>query len=245
MGLKFFLRREMINFHKEPWHSPQGALIREVVFGMNDGLISTVGFVAGASGAIKDNHIVLLAALAALFAGTLSMAFGAYLSSKSQVEFFKKEVNRERREIEEYPESERQELFEIYGAKGFNESEVAMIVDRVTKDKNLWLDVMMKEELGLVQESFDNPWKIAGVMGISFISGAIIPVIPYFFMKEGNPIGFSIAFSLLALFCLGIGKARLANRSLLIGGIEILLIGSFCAVIGYLLGSLFSGIPGF
>ena len=235
----------MFNFHKEPWHTPQGALIREVVFGMNDGLISIVCFIAGASSSIIDNHVILLAGLAAMFAGTLSMAFGGYLSTKSQVEFFKKEVAREKREIDEYPESERQELFEIFGSKGFTDEEVNMIVNRVTKDKTLWLDVMMKEELGLVQESFDNPWKIALVMGISFFSGGLIPLIPYIFIKIGNPVWVSIVLSLLALFCLGIGKARIANRSLLVGGIEILLIGSFCAIVGYLLGSLFSGMPGF
>jgi len=235
----------LFNFHKEPWHSPQGALIREVVFGMNDGLISTVGFIAGASGAIADNHIILLAALAAVFAGTFSMAFGGYLSSKSQVEFFKKEVAREKREIDEFPENEKQELFEIYGSKGFTPDEVRMIVDRVTKDKKLWLDVMMKEELGLVQGSFDNPWKVAGVMGISFLSGGVIPVIPYLFIKTGTPITLSVALSLLALFGLGAGKARLANRKMWVGGAEVLVIGSACAVTGYLLGSLFSGIQGF
>ncbi|OGL41147.1 MAG: hypothetical protein A2042_09240, partial [Candidatus Schekmanbacteria bacterium GWA2_38_11] len=167
------------------------------------------------------------------------------LSSKSQVEFFKKEVAREKREIDEYPESERQELFEIFGSKGFTDEEVNMIVNRVTKDKKLWLDVMMKEELGLVQESFDNPWKITGVMGISFFLGGIIPIIPYFLIKTGNPVWFSITLSLLALFGLGAGKARLANRKMWLGGVEILLIGSVCALIGYLLGSLFSGIPGF
>jgi len=235
----------LFNFHKEPWHTPQGALIREVVFGMNDGLISIVGFIAGASGAIADNRIILLAALAAMVAGTLSMAFGGYLSSKSQVEFFKKEIAREKREIDEYPENEKQELFEIFGSKGFTPEEVNMIVNRVTKDKKQWLDVMMKEELGLVQEKFDNPWKIAGVMGISFFSGGIVPIIPYFFIKTGNPLGFSIALSLLALFGLGAGKARLANRKMWVGGVEILVIGSVCAIIGYFLGSLFSGIPGF
>lgn len=235
----------MFNFHKEPWHTPQGALIREVVFGMNDGLISTVGFVAGASGSIKDNHIILLAALAAMFAGTLSMAFGAYLSSKSQVEFFKREIEKERGEIEKYPENEKKELVEIYKAKGFEDNEIEMIINRIIKDKNLWLDIMAKEELGIIQESFDNPWKIAGVMGVSFMSGAVISVIPYIFIKGSNPVGFSIALSLIALFCLGVGKAKLANRKLWVGGIEILLIGSICAAIGYFLGSLFSGISGF
>ena len=86
-------------YHDEDWHTPKGRQIREVVFGMNDGLVSTVGFVAGVTGSIKDSRIVFLTGMAAIVAGAVSMFLGAYLASKSQKEFFEMEIAREKREI--------------------------------------------------------------------------------------------------------------------------------------------------
>jgi predicted membrane protein (TIGR00267 family) len=226
----------MFNFHNEPWHTPQGRLIREVVFGMNDGLISIVGFVAGANKALDDRHSLLLATLCAVFAGAISMALGAYLSSKSQVEFFKSEIEREKREIEEFPENERKEIREIYKEKGFSGEELEMVVKRITSDKRVWLDVMVKDELGLGQEQFDNPVKLAGIMGASFLAGGIVPVAPYLFLSSDKVFIFSVVFTCAALFFLGISKAKLAKRSLLIGGIEITILGGISALVGYFFG---------
>src|SRR3990167_9243874 len=86
-------------FHDEDWHTPKGRQIREVVFGMNDGLVSTVGFVAGVTGSIAESRMVLFTGMASIMAGSTSMFIGAYLASKSQREFFQKELERERREI--------------------------------------------------------------------------------------------------------------------------------------------------
>src|SRR3990167_15017 len=123
-------------FHDEDWHTPKGRQIREVVFGMNDGLVSTVGFVAGVTGSIKDSRIVFLTGMAAIVAGAVSMFLGAYLASKSQKEFFEMEIAREKREIIESPDKERQEIRDIFTDHGFTEDEVEMIVHRVTSDKD-------------------------------------------------------------------------------------------------------------
>ena len=101
-------------YHGETWHTPKGRAIREVVFGMNDGLITTLGFLAGISSAIAHGGVIVLAGLVEVIAGALSMAFGAYLSTKAQREYFQQEIARERREIEEVPEHEREEVAEIY-----------------------------------------------------------------------------------------------------------------------------------
>src|SRR5437588_5821340 len=101
------------NFHDEEWHTPRGRAIREVIFGLNDGLITTLGFVAGVTGSLAQKNMILLAALAEVVAGAISMSSGAYISSKSQKEFFEKEIARERREIEEDPEHEKNEIRQI------------------------------------------------------------------------------------------------------------------------------------
>ncbi len=226
----------LADFHDETWHTPKGKLIREVVFGMNDGLITTIGFIAGVHLSLKDPAMVLLAVNAEVFAGTISMALGAYLSTKSQREFFQREIDRERREIEEEPEREAQEIRDIYRAKGFTDEEIEIIVRRITADKDRFLDFMLKEELGLVQENLDNPWTVAGVMGVSFFVGGFIPLLPLLIPFIPNPLPYSLGASFLALFGLGWGKARLARRNPLLGGVEILVLGSIAVALGFVLG---------
>lgn len=227
------------NFHDETWHTPRGKLIREVVFGMNDGLITTIGFLAGVSLTMPDPDLVMLAVVAEVFAGTVSMGVGAYLSTKSQREFYQREIDRERREIEEMPEHEANEIREIYRARGFEPDEIEIIVRRVTADKERFLDFMLKEELGLVQESLDNPYTVAGVMGASFLAGGVIPMVPLVLPWLPDPFHWSLGAALVSLFGLGVGKARLARRNPWLGGVEILVLGSLAAGLGFLLGALF------
>src|SRR5947207_12377936 len=143
--------------HHEDWHAPQGRLIREIVFGANDGLVTLVGFVAGVTGALSTTRPIILASEALIVAGSVSMGIGAYLSSKAQREFFEHEIQRERWEIEQMPDMEMAEVREHYQSMGFAPEEVDMIVKRITSNPKLWLRFMMVEELGLVEKSFDNP----------------------------------------------------------------------------------------
>src|SRR3989337_1786929 len=115
-------------YHDEDWHTPKGRQIREVVFGMNDGLVSTVGFVAGVTGSIGESRMVLLTGMASIMAGAISMAIAGDLASKSQREFFEKELERERREIVESPEKERGEIRGEFDGHGFKEPEVGVHV---------------------------------------------------------------------------------------------------------------------
>src|SRR5437870_2732530 len=116
--------------HHEDWHTPQGRLIREVVFGANDGIVTLIGFVAGVTGALSSTRPIILASIALIIAGSVSMAIGAYLSSKAQREFFEHEIQRERWEIETMPEMETAEVRDHYTKLGFSPSEVEMITRR-------------------------------------------------------------------------------------------------------------------
>jgi len=228
-------------YHDEDWHTPEGRQIREVVFGMNDGLVSTVGFVAGVTGAISESRMVLLTGMASIMAGAISMAMGGYLASKSQKEFFEKELERERREIVESPEKEREEIREIFAGHGFTEPEVEMIVHRVTEDKERWIKFMMRDELGIMDENFDNPFRVGMVMGISFVLGGLPLIFPYLFIPDSrNALKVSIAIALIALFGLGVGKTALTRTHWLKSSLEVLILGSLAAGVGYILGWVFS-----
>jgi VIT1/CCC1 family predicted Fe2+/Mn2+ transporter len=228
-------------YHDEDWHTPKGRQIREVVFGMNDGLVSTVGFVAGVTGSIKDSRIVFLTGMAAIVAGAVSMFLGAYLASKSQKEFFEQEIAREKREIIESPDKERQEIRDIFTDHGFTEDEVEMIVHRVTSDKDRWIKFMMRDELGIIDEDFDNPLKVGMIMGISFIIGGLPLIFPFIFIHESlSALKFSIAIALAILLGIGIGKTMLTRTHWLKSSIETVLLGAVAAGIGYAFGRIFS-----
>ena len=232
-------------FHDEDWHTPKGRIIREVVFGINDGLVTAIGFIAGVTVSMADVKMVLLSGLAEMVAGAISMFFGAYLSTKSQREFFDNEIKRETREIDEMPEKEAEEIRGIYSNLGFKEDEVEMIVKRVTSDKKLWVRFMMREELGIMEETFDDPLRVGSIMGISFAIGSLPPLIPYMIMD--NPftaLKVAVVTSLLFLFGVGIGKTTVTKGNWLKSGIEVAIIGSIASGVGFIIGKIVSLVVG-
>src|SRR5690349_7292017 len=168
------LAEPLKRFHDEAWHTPQGRLVREIIFGLNDGVISTVGFLAGVTATIGDVRPIALAGIAAAIAGAVAMGVGAFASSKSQRAFFQAEIAREAWEIEHMPDHERQEIREIYEKLGFTPDEVEMIVRRVTSTPELWLRVMSREELGLAEEVFDSPVRVGVVTSVAYQLGALL-----------------------------------------------------------------------
>ncbi len=241
-GLKEIFEAPRI-YQEEAWHSPSGRLVREMVFGMNDGMVSTVGFLFGVTGALASHQAVLIAGLAEVFAGAVSMFFGGYLSTKSQQEFFEQEIRREKREIEEMPAKEREEIRRIYRTKGFrDEKELDLVVERITADKKVWLKCMMEEELGLILESMDRPSKIAAVIGAAFLAGGFIPLVPFIFFETSGALQASLLFTSVSLFILGAIKTVITRVSWVKSGLEAFAIGAIAAGIGYLTGLLIKNI---
>ncbi|MDH4127961.1 MAG: VIT1/CCC1 transporter family protein [Spirochaetota bacterium] len=236
--------KQLRNYHNELWHTPQGKAIREIVFGMNDGLISMIGFIAGLIGAVeasKEIFTIRIGGIAELIAGSISMALGAYLSTKSQIEFFSEEIEREKHEIKYDPQREKQELVDIYKGYGFLDEEVEMIVNRITSSEKMWLNFMIKEELGLIEERFDNPVNNALIMGISFVIGSLPPLIPYLLPIESRSAFISsILLSIISLFLIGAGKTKVTNKSIFKSGLEVLMLGIIASTIGFTIGHLFS-----
>lgn len=221
---------------EEGWHSRKGRAIREVVFGMHDGLITTLGFLSGVNAATASWRLIVIAGLAEAFAQTLSMGFGAYLSTKSEREFYQREIARERLEIETAPENERDEIREIYRSKGFSKDEIEIMVARLTANRELWLKAMMMEELGLIEERFDNPIRVGLLIGVSSSVGAFLPIFPYFFLELNSAFTASVAVAASALFATGAGKTVLTRRVWWKSGLEMMGIGLLVAVAGYGIG---------
>lgn len=229
-------------YQEEKWHSPAGRFVREVVFGINDGVVSTVGFLFGIASAFTDHRIVLISSLAEVLAGAFSMFFGGYLSTKSQQEFFEHEIIREKREIEEMPAKEREEIRRIYRTKGFqDEKELDLVVNRITADRKIWLKCMMEEELGLIVESMDSPLKVAMVIGASFLVGGFIPLVPFIFFEGAVALKTSLLFTAVSLFVLGGIKTTLTRKHWLKSGLEVLTIGVLAAGVGYFIGFILRG----
>jgi predicted membrane protein (TIGR00267 family) len=232
------------NFHAEEWHTAKGRILREVIFGCNDGLVTTLGFLAGVTGSIVQKDVILLAGLAEIVAGAFSMSTGAYISSKSQREFYEMEIRRERREIEEDPQHEMDEIRQIYAERGFSDEEIDILVKRITSDKDLWLRFMLREELGLGDEAFSNPVRIGAIMGFSFLIGSFFPLAPYFFFPPGTALVISSIVSLGFLFALGAWKTKITKMNWLKSGFEMLAVGTGCAAVGYAVGLFVSNLTG-
>jgi VIT1/CCC1 family predicted Fe2+/Mn2+ transporter len=220
----------------ERWHEPLGRVLREIVFGMNDGLISQLGFVAGVSGALDQPGPIVVAGLAALVAGSVSMAIGGYLSVKAQQEFYLSEIRRELHEMETMPEHERDEVRQLYRAKGFDGPELERIVAAITANREVWLKVMMEEELGLFPEHDTRPLVSAAYTGASFALGALVPLLPYLFLPPLPALSVAVVLAAATLFGIGASKARLTRRHWLPSGLEIMGLGLLAAAIGYGIG---------
>lgn len=222
--------------HLEP-HLNETSSMRDFVFGFGDGVNTSLGLAAGVGGAAVSSDLIILATLVAMFTGAKAMAVQNYLAVKSQRELLTSEINRENWEIENKPEDERKEIEDIYKAKGFTGNDLKMIVDKITSDKKVWLDTMLTEELNLNLEILGNPIKSALRMFGAFLVGGILPIIPFFFSSGVTPLFIAIGISLTASFIVGAVKSRMANTSLIKGGIEMAGLGTGIALIGYGVGS--------
>ncbi|MBI2598997.1 VIT1/CCC1 transporter family protein [Candidatus Curtissbacteria bacterium] len=230
---------------KEPEHPNSGNFLRDIVFGANDGVVTAIGFLVGIAGSVSDQGIIVLAGVLTIVAGAASMALGNYLGVKSQKEFYDQMEKIERWEMEHKPEIEKQEIEEIYSKIGFSGRELALLVNKVTADKELWLKVMMRDELGLSREENGSPVFSGLIMGVFYLFGGIPPLLPFIFLE---PVGRALIFSILmAIGVMGfIGFFRwFLNKGSLRGKVlETVVIGVLAALIGFLAGQvlLFLGV---
>jgi predicted membrane protein (TIGR00267 family) len=226
---------------REKWHAHgAGGWIGQAIYGANDGLGATFGIVSGMAGYTGGSEVVLIAGLAGMLASSLSMGAGAYLASKSEREVYEAEIERERREIEENPEEEREELELFYQLKGFTGEQASMLAGRLTQQSDQLLKTLAHEELGLSEATFPKPMKATMSAALSTAGGGLIPVLPFFFATGMTAVIASFAISTLAHFVIGASKTFVTGRSWIASGLEMTTVGIIEAAITYSLGILFS-----
>ena len=213
----------------------QGSLLREFIFGLNDGLVSTLSLLAGLSGALISNNIIILGGLAEIVAGSISMGLGAYISTKSEEEYYKSKIAKEKKSIEDIPSIEIKELKDLYRKKGFNKKEINLIVNKITKHKATWLDTLIHEKIG-IEENFEDPKKMGLTNGLYFIIGGLFPILPFFFFQASFPLLMGTVFALIVLFIIGILKSRSTGRNWFVSGLELAVICLIAASLSYLAG---------
>lgn len=220
----------------EPWHHLEsGGILRNVVYGFNDGLTANFGLVAGVIGAAVDTHLILITGLAGMLADALSMGSSGYLAAKSEQEVYTHEIAIEREELRLMPELEEEELSLIYVAKGMEEAEAKDLAHRVMADPQRALQELITNELQ-ISPPRSSPMKEGWITGIATAVGALIPVAPFFLFQDEAAIWLSFASAMLAHFAVGAARSAFTGLSLLRSGLEMLGVGMGVAALGYLVG---------
>jgi VIT1/CCC1 family predicted Fe2+/Mn2+ transporter len=222
----------------EPWHrTGAGGFLRNVVYGFNDGLTANFGLVAGVLGATgtAQYHAVIVAGVSGLIADALSMGSSGYLAAQSEREVYAHEIAMERDEIALMPEIERDELALIYEAKGMDRESAHRIATQVMADPEKMLAEQVQEELGIA-ESGTSPFREAWITGLATAVGALIPVLPFFFLSGPTAVVVSFVISMLSHWLVGAARSVFTGRSVFRSGLDMFVVGLGVAVVGYYVG---------
>ena len=213
-----------------------GARVREFVFGIEDGMVSTLGAVTGIAAATQDHFTVVLAGVVVVAVESISMAAGSYLSSKTERSIDERKLHEESLEIADFPEEEKQELIGMYAADGWPKELAASMAEAASRDKKLFLQEMAYRELKIIPENLAEPFKNGVIMGVSYILGGLIPLLPFFFLSISSAIMFSIATTMAGLFAVGVVTTKYSHRAWWRAGLEMLVLASASALVGYVAG---------
>jgi predicted membrane protein (TIGR00267 family) len=223
--------------HTDP-HRGASAL-SDIILGGQDGLVNVLGVILGVAAATGDTRIIIAAGMAATFAESVSMAAVAYTSSLASADYYQSEREREYRHVHLVPALEREEIRQIYKDKGFEGELLDQIVDTITADKDTWVAVMMSEEHRLAPTSRGQALRSALIVGAAAIIGSLIPLAPFMVLPVGASMWASVVVAALSLFAVGAYKARTTVGNLGRSGLEMAVIGTLSALVGYVIGLLF------
>lgn len=224
---------EMLDAHRHE------SRLSDIILGGQDGLVNVLGVILGVAAATNDPRIVLAAGMAATFAESVSMGAVAYTSTQADRALYESEMAREHRHVHLVPAIERDEIRKIYQGKGFEGALLDQIVETITANKDVWVAVMMAEELRLVPIHHGAAWQSAVVVGLAAIIGSLIPLAPFMLMPVVSAMVVSILVAAIALFAVGAYKARMTVGHWGKSGMEMALIGTLSALVGYVVGLFF------
>src|SRR5665213_1768784 len=217
------------NTHRES-HVVRADVLRDVVIGMSDGLTVPFALAAGLSGAVSSTNLFIIAGLAEIAAGSIAMGLGGYLAGKTETDHYNSELKREYEEVERVPDMEKDELRTFFSSLGLSRDIQDQAVEEVSRDKEKWVELMMKYELGLEKPDPLRAKKSAFNIGFSYIIGGLIPLSPYFFVSTGiQGLKISTVITLICLFTFGYFKSKLTGVNRWEGALRVMIIGAIAA----------------
>lgn len=213
--------------------------LSRIILGGQDGLVNVLGVVLGVAIAANETRIILAAGLAATFAESISMAAVVYTSEMAEKDHYLAVRTQKERAIEEESKRAVEELQNIYRAKGFSDTLVDQVAKHISQRKSLFLSTLIREGTGLSPIRTRDVALDSALVGVSAVVGSFIPLLPFFFLPIRSSIAVSLVVSTLALFAVGVYKAKRTVGKPLRSGIEIAVIGMGAALVGYGIGLLF------
>ncbi len=222
-------------------HFKSSDLVTDIVIGMSDGLTVPFALAAGLSGAVHDTHIIVIAGLAEVAAGSIAMGLGGYLAGKTEIDHYNAEQKRETWEVDNLPDKEKEEVREIFAGMGMSPETQRQVVEEMSRDKEKWIDFMMRYELGLEKPDAKRARNSAMNIGLSYVVGGMVPLSPYFFFSTpAGGLKYSCAITVICLFIFGFFKAKVTGQNPWAGAIRIALIGSVAAAAAFFIAHLFN-----
>ena len=230
-------RTPVLHDHDQP-QTGIGRRLRDIILGGQDGLVNVLGLVLGVAAATQKTQVIIVAGLAATFSESIAMGGVAYTSALAERDYYLSELNREKDEIEEVPDVETEEVREIFRDKGLKGETLERVVKDITSDKQVWLEVMMRDELHLSPVSTTGLTGRAILTGVSTLIGSLIPLVPFLILPVVPATIVAIPLCAAVLFGVGAYKALTLVGDWRMSGLQMLIIGMASAFAGYLIGRL-------
>jgi VIT1/CCC1 family predicted Fe2+/Mn2+ transporter len=226
--------------------APRHSYLRDFIYGATDGAVTTFAVVAGVNGANLENNVVLILGVGNLLADGFSMAVSNFLGTRAETEQHQKARRIEEAHVRTVPEGEREEIRQIFRAKGFEGDELERVVEVITSDPNRWIDVMVKEELGLATEEA-SPWRAALYTFLAFLVIGSLPLLAYVYDEISSsdvvdPFALSAIMTGIAFLIVGAIKGRYVEGRWWRSALETLAVGSVAAALAYAAGVLLKGL---
>ncbi len=218
------------------------SMIREIVFGAEDGMVSTLGALTGIAVGSNNHFVVILAGLVIIAVESISMGVGSYISNLSESQVNKRKLHEEKEEIKDFPSEEKEELKNIYLKDGWPEKLATEMAEVASQDKDLMLLEMAYHELYIAPQKEAHPLQRGLTMFLAYIVGGLIPLFAYFILPISTATIVSIIITLFALFILGASTTRYTKGSWIKTGLRVLVLGGVALLVGYLVGRLMNGL---
>lgn len=231
---------------EDAWHQRQtGTYLADIIFGANDGIVTTFAVVAGAVGADLPTVVIIVLGLANLLADGASMGLGNYLGKKSEQRFIAKQRQKEGWEIDHLALIERDEVRQLYRHKGFSGRLLDQVVTVITRDRQVWLNTMMREELGLIEKPDGAPSRHGWATFAAFVLAGLLPLVPFIFhlsLALAFPAAITITF--VTLFIIGSSRSQVSAQRWWAAGGEMLVVGGIAALLAYGTGTVLRAVFG-